>query len=360
MATQTKDLVAGDFLIHETPQYFGRKGVTLLAGETDLVPGSLVENNGSDKYQKAGTNVNHVETVAVAGTATAGTMTLTIQRDDGSAAITTGAIAWNATWSTMLAAINTALNTALGTSQVVATDNGGSAANPAFTLTYSGSLYAGKPIIKSVCDVSSLTGATSATTTVTTEGGAKDEVQTITVGGTCSGGTLQLGITNPTTGAVVWTDTIAWNATEATMTASVNTALDNVLGSGQVVCGTIADTAALVMVLTFSGSDYQGRAIAPVQVDAASLTGASTVTVAETTEGGDAGASVDGVLLYVNKLPTSSVDGEGVILEKGPAVLNADRLTYHYAAKSVAVTQLGLAGIALREEPGQTELGAGS
>ncbi len=125
---------------------------------------------------------------------------------------------------------------------------------------------------------------------------AVDEVQTVTVGGTSSGGTLKLGFKLPD-GSVAWTDTIAWSATEATMTASVNTALDNLLGSSAVVCGTIADTASLVMVLTFSGTGYTELPQDPVHVDVSVLTGASTVAVAETTKGHAAGGLADSICL---------------------------------------------------------------
>jgi len=116
---------------------------------------------------------------------------------------------------------------------------------------------------------------------------AADCVQTITVGGTSSGGTIKLGFRpfgNPT-GAIRWTDTIAWSATEATMTASVNTALDDLLGASEVVCSAIADTANLVMVLTFSGTNADDMVQGEISVDASALTGASTVTVAMTTAG---------------------------------------------------------------------------
>ncbi len=128
---------------------------------------------------------------------------------------------------------------------------------------------------------------------------AVDEVQTVTVGGTSSGGTIKLGFTLPD-GSVVWTDTIAWSATEATMTTSANAALDNVLGSSEVVCGTIADTASLVMVLTFSGSTFDDIAHVPVHVDTSALTDATTVTVAETTKGHAAGARADSLCLGPN------------------------------------------------------------
>lgn len=125
---------------------------------------------------------------------------------------------------------------------------------------------------------------------------AADEVQTITVGGTSSAGTLKLGFKLPD-GAIAWTDTIAWSATEATMTTSAQAALDNLLGSNAVVIGTIADTSALVMVLTFSGTSYKELPQPQVHVDVAELTGASTVAVAETTKGHASGGLADSVCL---------------------------------------------------------------
>lgn len=116
---------------------------------------------------------------------------------------------------------------------------------------------------------------------------AADCVQTVTVGGTSSGGTLKLGFRpfGDPHGPIRWTDTIAWNGTEATMTTSVNTALDDLLGGSAVVCGTIADTGSLVMVLTFSGAAADDMEQGLVSVDVAALTGASTATIAMTTAG---------------------------------------------------------------------------
>ena len=124
--------------------------------------------------------------------------------------------------------------------------------------------------------------------TITPSVGANaDCVQTITIGGTHSGGTLKLGFRplGDPTGPIRWTDTIAWSATEATQTTSTNAALDNLLGSSVVVCGTIADTAATVLVLTFSGTGATNVVQGLVSVDVSDYTGASTVVVAMTTAG---------------------------------------------------------------------------
>lgn len=131
------------------------------------------------------------------------------------------------------------------------------------------------------------TGVDEVQTITPAVGSNADAVQTITVGGTSSGGTLKLGFRplDDPGGPILWTDTIAWNGTEATMTTSVNTALDNLLGSTEVVCGTIADTASLVMVLTFSGTNATNRPHGLVSVDVSALTGASTVGVVMTTPG---------------------------------------------------------------------------
>lgn len=144
--------------------------------------------------------------------------------------------------------------------------------------------------------------------TITPSVGANaDCVQTITIGGTHTGGTLKLGFRplGDPTGAIRWTDTIAWNATEATMTTSVNAALDDLLGASVVVCGTIADTAATVLVLTFSGTGATNVVQGQVSVDVAAYTGASTVAVAMTTAG--SGTISAGTYRFGFTVPASGV-----------------------------------------------------
>lgn len=114
-----------------------------------------------------------------------------------------------------------------------------------------------------------------------------NEVQTINFGAAASGGTFKIGFTLAS-GAVVWTDTIAYSATDATFLASMNTAIDNVLGASLVVATAIAATDTdLGFVLTFSGAGYTALPQSLVAIDAAALTSVSTVTVTRTTTGVD-------------------------------------------------------------------------
>lgn len=126
--------------------------------------------------------------------------------------------------------------------------------------------------------------------TITPSVGANaDCVQVITTGGTQSAGTFKLGfqeLGDPTSGITRWTDTIAWNATEATQTASVQTALDDLLGANVVVATTIPDTATMVLTLTWSGTGATNKVQGLCAIDVSALTGASTASVAITTQGG--------------------------------------------------------------------------
>lgn len=136
----------------------------------------------------------------------------------------------------------------------------------------------------------SAVNTTTGVVTVTATGA--NEVQTINIGGTPSAGTFRLGIPL-STGAYVWTDTIAHNATFSTVISNINTALDNVLGASKVVASGSAYTA---IALTFSGSGYNYTDQSPVQVDTSALTDATTVGVTQTTAGAS-GAYAAGTLV---------------------------------------------------------------
>lgn len=89
-------------------------------------------------------SVNQVETITMDVASTAGNLKLRIQKTDGTFA-TTANIAWNATDATYLAAINTQLDASTGVSGgIVATATSGVDPDSGFTLTYSGTGYAGK------------------------------------------------------------------------------------------------------------------------------------------------------------------------------------------------------------------------
>ena len=111
-------------------------------------------------------NVNEVQTLTFGAAATGGTMVLRVTKPDGTTA-DTGAITWNATDATWLAAINTALDAALVAGAVVAT---GAAPDTALTFTFSGTGYAAKAIPALIQVVTLPTSAGSASVARTTTG----------------------------------------------------------------------------------------------------------------------------------------------------------------------------------------------
>lgn len=123
-----------------------------------------------------------------------------------------------------------------------------------------------------------------------------NEVQTLTIGGTPTGGTFTLTFQGYTTGA------ITWSATNATLLASINAALDllpNVLTAGIVATAGTLTAGIGTVVLTFSGGNVAKRAVATMTASS-SLTGTSpTLAIVETTPGVDTTAigSVKGQLL---------------------------------------------------------------
>jgi hypothetical protein len=248
----------------------------------------------------SGTGGDEVQTFVADAASSAGSYTILLQKPDGTT-VRTASIAYDDT----LAECQTAITLALGAVAGWVASSAGSAvpfsSGPIdLVLTASGTGYLKTDFPMCSVDPDSLTGVTTitgtettrgipvaGTITVTAVGAAADTVQTITVGGTSSGGTLKLGfrdVADPA-GEIKWTDTIAWSATEATMDTSLQAALDDLLGANVVVASNIADTASLVMVLTWSGTGSTELAQEEVHVDTAALTGASTVGVVMTTAG---------------------------------------------------------------------------
>lgn len=87
--------------------------------------------------------VNQQEDVRLSPASTGGNLQLNVSKPDGTR-VTTANIAWNATDATYLAAINSALDTATGvTGGIVATAISATDPDLGFTLTYSGTGYAG-------------------------------------------------------------------------------------------------------------------------------------------------------------------------------------------------------------------------
>ncbi len=114
-------------------------------------------------------------------------------------------------------------------------------------------------------------------------GAGTDEVQTGTIGGTPTGGTFRLAFGGFTTAP------IAWNATNGTLIANIDAALEALpsLGTGAVATAVGTMTAGIgTFTLTFSGVNVSKRAVALVTVAENAMTGTNpTLAIAETTPG---------------------------------------------------------------------------
>jgi hypothetical protein len=108
------------------------------------------------------------------------------------------------------------------------------------------------------------------------------EVQTLTIGGTPTGGTFKLAFEGFTTAA------ITWSATNATLVANIDAALEALpnIGTGGVTTAVGTMTAGIgTITLTFAGN-LAVKAVSTVTVANNSLTGtAPTLAVVETTPG---------------------------------------------------------------------------
>lgn len=111
-----------------------------------------------------------------------------------------------------------------------------------------------------------------------------NEVQTLTIGGTPTAGTFKLTFDGFQTAA------ITWSATNATLLANINAALDllpNVLTAGIVATAGTLTAGIGTILLTFSGGNVAKRAV-NLMTAQSSLTGTSpTLAIAETTPGVD-------------------------------------------------------------------------
>lgn len=128
-------------------------------------------------------------------------------------------------------------------------------------------------IIEGAIDLRQFAGAPSAGTS---------EVQTLTIGGTPTGGTFKIAFDGFTSGA------ITWSATNATLLANIQAALDAMPNVGTNGCVAAAGTLTAgigTITLTF-GADLAKLAVALMTVALNALTGTSpTLAIAETTPG---------------------------------------------------------------------------
>ena len=113
-----------------------------------------------------------------------------------------------------------------------------------------------------------------------------DEVQTLTIGGTPTGGTFKLNFDGQVTAA------ITWSSTNSTLLANIDAALEalgNIGTGGVATADSTLSSGVGDLTLTFSGSNTGKKAQNTITVENNSLTGTSpTVAVAETTPGVEA------------------------------------------------------------------------
>lgn len=177
-----------------------------------------------------------------------------------------------------------------------------------------------------------------------------DEVNTISISSTVSGGTFTITAGGQTTTA------LAFNATAATIQAALE-ALSNVVAGDVVVTGGPVATADVI--LTWGGL-FSGTAIV-VTLDDASITGGGSVDVAETTAGVGAAndlnvikgfvADVEGVQVHAtgevlgNVLLAGDIHRDDVVLPTGETQSQLDTALATTALRSLGFTVQGLANV---------------
>lgn len=346
----------GDWLKSEEPSRLSRITDTVLSGQTLKAGQVCCTDLSSGKRKAVPATGNEVHTYTFTGTPTAGTFTLKVWHKDGYWVETSPL-----TFDDTTADVDAALEAVLGTSAVVAVATGSGSAITAITITFSGTNYAStvQPLGQAIWD--GVTGWTACAVTRSTSAGvSQNEVQTVAFGAAATAGTVKLGIRVPTTGMevedwpLVWTDAIAWSATDATYLSNINAALDNVLGSSKVVATAIAATDTdLGFVLTFSGSGYSGIKHPFVEVDASALTSVTTVTVTRTTAGGAAGnrygATAD--CISVNEVDASAGDVSNAVFIARDALVNGDALYWGGCDPTAGALALKKVGIIVRSGP---------
>lgn len=236
----------------------GDSGQLILTAKTPGVPFEVqVELDG-------GAYTTEFQVIRLLNSPTGGTWTLTF---DGQ---TTTGIAYNASASTVQTALEALSNLAPGDVTVVR--NAGSQ----YTVTFAGA-YLGVNVPQMIVGYQSLTGGDLSIRVSSIAEGVlpTNEVQRVSLGGNPTGGTFTLGLPGQSAAG------IAYNASAS----AVATALNGVLGSGEVACtgGPLPGTAVDV---TFQGSHYGARNLSLLVADGTNLTdGASYLSIASTVTG---------------------------------------------------------------------------
>lgn len=335
---------SGDWLLAEGASSFSREVKTVASGQS-LVSGQVCRTTSAGKKAALTAQGNESHKYTFTGTPTAGTFTLTLYHKDGYW-VQTAPIAFDAT----NAVLDAAIEAVLGTSSVAATATGQGTAITDLTIVHSGTGYASKTFPLGQCDITNLTGVTAVAVARSVPAGVgADEVQTVAIGGTVSGGSFRLGIPQ-LDGSIAWTDTIAHNATFSTVVSNAQTAIDNLLGTANLIV--VAGSAYTAITLTFSGTGYTTLSWPLVELDVGALTGATTSTISRTTTGGAAGNepdnTADSISLFDVDASAADVDATFIVRD---AVVNGSQLEYGGGEPDACKTALKTVGIIVRDEP---------
>lgn len=313
----------------------------------------IVLNQTSNAIPINGTNAVHLLTIG--GTPTAGNIQFSFNNRISASAT------WSATNATLLANINTALAGLFGAGNVTATADSLTSGIGTIYLTFGGT-YACVPQNTLIVAINNLTG-TSPTAVITnsttgvqatfrqatpgasllyTGGVNSNAVQTLTIGGspstgafTISGSTAQ----NPT--QILTTASITWSATNATLLANIDAALDTTFGENNLEAslGTITSGVGTI-VLTFQGTNA-GAAIPTFTAALGTFDG--TLAIASTTTGGVASTSTAPPIPYYNQSqtefqPTWVPKGQALLLNMGSPALGST-ITVHAGVADTGSSQ---------------------
>jgi hypothetical protein len=230
---------------------------------TFLGAGGDVGTISSTNRMSGGSSTNEAQTITLSNT-DGGTFTLTYSGQ------TTSTIAYNASAATTQAALE-----ALSNIEVGDVSCSGGPFPAAVTVSFTGALAAANIALMTI-DTASLTNTAPAVTAVTATAGSpsQNEIQTVTLYGSPSGGTFTMTLGGLTTAP------IAYNANAATVEAALELldSIDDVTVTGGPLPGS-------AVVIEFEGTQ-SNTAISAMTLNPASLTGGSiSMAVAETTPG---------------------------------------------------------------------------
>jgi hypothetical protein len=339
MSTQSEAKTIGDVVRSEGPNNICRE-IKTVAATTVLDMGSVCKVDSSgNMVPLAGGSIDDVQTFDPASDPSAGNVRFKHTDSEGTV-LTTAWIAEDAADSV----IEAALNAVLGTSAVSVT--GTFATSVVVTFDGTGYTTRYQNLMEIEADADFDGGVI--TSTHTTEGGLPNAVHTITCTGLAAG-TARLGLTDPATGDVHWTDELAFNTSGANWEVEIET-LAAVFGDDDIkVTGT--DLAAGIT-LTYSGGVWAGRATPLVQIHLSDDATATAHPVIDEVQGG--AETPAGICL--EEVASSASTQSALFLVRGPAIVNKSQVNWEGAEPDAAAIALdSVLGITVRDEATEIE-----